>query len=312
MKILSKILVLLLTAGVSSSCLSHLKYDKTTGEIRLRPVVGLGTRSGEDFIPFPEDREFRVTAVSRDSGEKYLDDVIVKSRGARGWVPENSPQWPYDQSLTFAGYYPTDLQVTCDRECNLKIDSYTVEGKGIDILLAETDRAYTKNDSIVGFPFRHALTKMDFRVKQTLNLETRVKIQKIELCGIFRQGSYDSSASPDWRSSGQKSDLTIFEADGEGVEVYKMSPSYLGGSWFVLPQDGGASIRVTFALSTAGSEWLGNQTVETPAVLKEWLSDRHYTYTLNIQEPGPEDTTGDPFVLKYTTGISSWDERLSD
>lgn len=69
MKILSKILVLLLTAGVSSSCLSHLKYDKTTGEIRLRPVVGLGTRSGEDFIPFPEDREFRVTAVSRDSGE---------------------------------------------------------------------------------------------------------------------------------------------------------------------------------------------------------------------------------------------------
>jgi len=91
-----------------------------------------------------------------------------------------------------------------------------------------------------------------------------------------------------------------------------MSPSYLGGSWFVLPQDGGASIRVTFALSTAGSEWLGNQTVETPAVLKEWLSDRHYTYTLNIQEPGPEDTTGDPFVLKYTTGISSWDERFSD
>ena len=76
MKILSKILVLLLTAGVSSSCLSHLKYDKTTGEIRLRPVVGLGTRSGEDFIPFPEDREFRVTAVSRDSGEKYLDDVM--------------------------------------------------------------------------------------------------------------------------------------------------------------------------------------------------------------------------------------------
>lgn len=151
MKILSKILVLLLTAGVSSSCLSHLKYDKTTGEIRLRPVVGLGTRSGEDFIPFPEDREFRVTAVSRDSGEKYLDDVIVKSRGARGWFPENSPQWPYDQSLTFAGYYPTDLQVTCDRECNLKIDSYTVEGKGIDILLAETDRAYTKNDSIVDF-----------------------------------------------------------------------------------------------------------------------------------------------------------------
>ena len=181
MKILSKILVLLLTAGVSSSCLSHLKYDKTTGEIRLRPVVGLGTRSGEDFIPFPEDREFRVTAVSRDSGEKYLDDVIVKSRGARGWFPESSPQWPYDQSLTFAGYYPTDLQVTCDRECNLKIDSYTVEGKGIDILLAETDRAYTKNDSIVGFPFRHALTKMDFRVKQTLNLETRVKIQKNHL-----------------------------------------------------------------------------------------------------------------------------------
>ncbi len=310
MKHFSRILVLMLTAGLFSGCLASTKYDKNTGDIRLRPVVGLGTRAGEDFVPFPEDREFRVWAVSQQSGNKILDNVLV-SAGSTGWIPANSPKWPYGESLRFAGYYPSDLDMTCDSGCRMKMNSYSITGRGTDILISEPVRTYNQNDSIVGLPFYHALAKIDFRVKHALNSATRVRIEKIVLEGVCTQGGFDSSSDLKWSASGDRTSLVVFEPDGVGTEVYNV-PAYLGDSRFVIPQNGGASIKVTFAFSTGGSGWLTGQEVSTPAVIKEWLPDRHYTYTLTIQEPGSDDSSESSFVLKYTTGISSWDEQISD
>lgn len=311
MKHFSRILVLMLSAGLLSGCLASTKYDKNTGDIRLRPVVGLGTRAGEDFVPFPEDREFRLWAISQESGNRILDNVLVSSAGSKGWIPASSPKWPYGQALKFVGYYPADLQMTCDSDCRLKMGSYSVEGRGTDILISEPSRSYNQNDSIVGLPFYHALAKVDFRAKHALNSNTSVRIEKIEVEGLCVKGGFDSSTDLKWSVSGDKTTLAVYESDGEGAEIYS-APTYLGGSWYVLPQNSNASIKVTFAFKTGGSGWLRGQEVSTPAVIKEWLPDRHYTYTLTIQEPGVEDPSDVSFVLKYTTGISSWDEQLSE
>ena len=83
MKLISRTLVLLTAAITLTGCLASTKYDKSTGDIRLRPVIGIGTRSGKEFIPFPEDRKFNVFAISQDTGRKFLDDVAV-TYGARG------------------------------------------------------------------------------------------------------------------------------------------------------------------------------------------------------------------------------------
>ena len=302
MKLFSRILVLLTAAGSFSGCLSHTKVDDSTGYIRLRPVIGCGTRSGEDYIAFPEDRTFRMFAISADSGDKILDDVTVSSRGARGWFPENTPLWPYGESLKFVGYWPSGLQMTCDREGTLKMSSYRVEGSGEDLLVTDPTRSCTKNDSIVGLPFYHALAKIDFRVLHGLGGNTRVRVEKIGINGIYTLGGFDSSSDLKWSPAGEPQNITVFEADGDGAEVFSVTPRILGDSMFVLPQDGGASIEVTYAFSTGGSGWLTGQKMSTPAMTGRWEADRHYTYTLKIQDDR----------LAYTTGISSWYEDLQN
>ena len=302
MKFLTRILVPLLAACSFTGCLSHTKLDDSTGYIRLRPVIGCGTRAGEDYIAFPEDRTFQLWAISQESGKKFLDDVTVLPKGGRGWYPENTPMWPYGESLKFIGYYPSELPMTCDKDGILKMASYEVQGSGEDLLVTDPTRSYTKNDSIVGLPFYHALTKIDFRVLHALNSNTRVRVEKIEICGIYTRGGFDSSSDLKWSHAGEPTTLTVFQADGDGAEVFSLTPRILGDSMFVLPQDGGASIRITYAFSTGGSGWLTGQKMSTPAITSRWEPDRHYTYTLKIQEDR----------LAYTTGISSWYEDVQN
>ena len=199
---------MLLTAAITlTGCLASTKYDKSTGDIRLRPVIGIGTRSGKEFIPFPEDRKFNVFAISQDTGRKFLDDVAVTYGGKRGWFPENTPKWPVDESLKFIGYYPSDLQMTCDSDGILKMPAYTAGD--IDLLVTDPTKAYNKNDSIAGLPFYHALAKIDFRAKHVLGNGTRVRVEKIVIKGAYVQGAFDSSADLRWNPAGQQTDITV-------------------------------------------------------------------------------------------------------
>lgn len=295
MRIFFRILVPLTAAGMLSGCLSHTKLDDSTGYIRISPAIGCGTRAGEDFIKFPEDKTFRLYAISDDSGKKYLDNVNVSYRGSRGWLPEGTPFWPHSEALRFIGYYPASLTMTCGDDGSVKMESLEVRGNGEDILVTDLTKSLTKNDSIVGLPFYHALTKVDFRVMHGLGSGTRVRVEKIGLKKVYTRGGFDSSSSLCWSPAGEPEDITVFEADGEGAEVLSVTPRTLGDSMLLLPQDGGSSIEITYAFSTGGSGWITGQKMSTPAI-SAWEPDRHYTYTLKIQEDR----------LACTTGISSW------
>lgn len=306
MKLISRTLVLLTAAITLTGCLASTKYDKSTGDIRLRPVIGIGTRSGKEFIPFPEDRKFNVFAISQDTGRKFLDDVAVTYGGKRGWFPENTPKWPLDESLKFIGYYPSDLQMTCDSDGTLKMPAYTAGD--IDLLVTDPTKAYNKNDSIAGLPFYHALAKIDFRAKHALNTGTRVRVEKIVIKGAYVQGAFDSSADLRWNPAGQQTDITVYAANGreEGIEIFNLVPKYVGSSMFIIPQKNmGSSIEVTYAFQTGESGWIGGQTVSAPVTLEAWEPDRHYTYTLSIFKDQEKELT-------YTTGMSSWDDTLKE
>ena len=295
MNIFSRVLVSLAAAGLLSGCLSHTKLDESTGYIRLSPAIGCGTRAGEDYITFPEDKTFRLFALSEDSGDKYLDNVLVNYRGSRGWLPEGTPFWPQSEALRFIGYYPAELPMTCAKDGSLKMESYAVPGNGEDILVTDLTKALTKNDSIAGLPFHHALTKVDFRVMHGLSSSTRVRVERIGLKKVYTRGGFDSSSSLCWSPAGEPEDITVFEADGEGAEVFSVTPRTLGDSMLLLPQDNASSIEITYAFSTGGSGWITGQKMSTSAI-SAWEPDRHYTYTLKIQEDR----------LACTSGISSW------
>ena len=307
MKFISRILVLLIAATAMTGCLASTKYDKATGDIRFRPVIGIGTRSVDEFIPFPDDRKFNVFAISQETGERYLDDVAVSSRGKKGWYPENTPKWPVEESLRFIGYYPADLQMTCSGDGTLKMSAAYTAGD-TDVLVTDLTGAYTKNDSIVGLPFYHALAKIDFRARHALNDGTRVKVEKIMIREAYTQGVFDSSADLRWNPAGEQTDITVYAADGndEGVEIFNLVPRYVGGSVFVLPQENsGSSIEVTYAFKTGESAWITGQTVSAPVTIDAWGPDRHYTYTLSIFKDHTKELT-------YTTGMSSWDDTLNE
>lgn len=306
MKLISRIFALLLAAVSLASCLASTKYDKSTGDIRLRPVIGIGTRSGEEFIPFPEDRKFNVFAISQETGKMYLDDVAVTSGGRRGWFPENTPKWPVEESLKFVGYWPSELPMSCTSDGTLKMPVY--EAGDADVLVTDPTRAYTKNDSIVGLPFRHALAKIDFRVKHALSGGARVRVEKIMIREAYVRGAFDSSADLGWNPAGEQTDITVYAADGidEGIEVFNLVPRYVGESRYVLPQViSGSSIEVTYAFKAGESAWIRGQVVSAPVTIEAWEPDRHYTYTLSIFKDQAKELT-------YTTGYSSWDETLND
>lgn len=308
MKFILRTLVLAAMVAASAGCIKSTKYDKTTGDIRFSPVIGLDTRSGDNSISFPQDRTFSLWAISDDSGNRYLDDVSVSYTGSRGWTPAGAPLWPYGESLKFVAYWPSTLQASCASDGTLKIGSFSIDdpsSEDNDILVTDLTKSYDKTDSIVSLRFHHALAKVDFRVAHALGSEVSVRVEKIVLRGMKTAGSYDSSEDFPWSVSGDRSDIVIFEAEGDGTDISYLTPLQLGGTYSVIPQESAASIEVTYALSSGGSGWLTGQKMSTPDVsdkhpdgyLEGWEPDRHYTYTLIIRED----------KISYSTAKSSWD-----
>ena len=300
---LSPVIILSALSLMLTSCLDRTKLDEETDYIRFAPVISEGTRAGEEVSGFPLDGNFTVWALS-GAGDKYLDGAVCSYSASLGWTPIGNPKWPAGMSLRFVACSPENLsRAACDGNGVITLSGYTVD-RVTDPLFTQLTPAHSFDDgATVGLPFYHALAKIDFRVLHALGDGVRVRVKRIEIGDVWMSGDFDSSAMPMWTPSGEKSVLSVYDG-GNGTEVSAKTPVYVGDRRLVLPQSGESSISVTFSFSDDdGESWSTDESVTSVVSLKEWDVDRHYTYTLTIGA----GQSGQSYVLKYTTGISSWD-----
>ena len=297
MTIFRHILGLGAAASVLVSCLSSVKPEGRREAITFEPVVGAEVRS-ENTSEFPEDVSLGIWAVISD-GQTFIEREQVIFDGET-WSTASPYYWPEGATLHFYGFAPYEYGMQMNAGGSLVLENFHAAADGEDLLVSESVVEYSETDSSVRLTFRPATSKIDFRVIDGLNNVTSVKLEKIVLCGVYEYGDFDSSADPQWITSGEKTDIVFYDSSVTGVsDDVRRDPEFFGESYSVIPQQSRPKVKVVYSFQTADSKWLFGQENWTQELDAEWEPGRHYTYTLTLTET----------IVKHSTGIGTMAER---
>ena len=281
----------LVAALLMAGCVGPLQTQRIPVNIGFDPVIGHDTRTAVESVPFPEDGTFNVWAVNQSNGNIHLENETVSYNG--GWL--SSKKWPQAE-LTFDAYSPSELPFEFSKGKGLTLKDFDCSKGATDILVAHADNADMTVDSLVTMTFEHVLSRVEFRMQQSLSSEMQVKLRKIEMIGFASKGTYNSQEDEPWTVGTKDFSYVVFE-DQEGVALTS-DPIYVGDDFFTIPQLCNAKVEVTFDVKFGAAEW-----IPQTEIIKEldtfWEPSTHYTYTLNLTDQ----------KLTYTTGISTWSNR---
>ena len=284
-------LLLTAVAALLSGCVGMKQGVMVPVSISFDPVIGHDTRADES-IPFPQDRTFKVWALNEADGSVLIDAEEV-SYGTEGWI--SSYIWP-EATLAFDAFSPSDLPFEYSKTNGLTLRDFDCSKGDTDILVARKPNADKQVDNPVILPFEHILSRVEFRLLQSLSSDMSVKVRKIEMVGFASVGTYTSIKMEPWTTGAKDFTYVVFE-DPQGVDVTS-EPIYLGDDFYTIPQLCRARVDVYFDVKYGAASWIPQ--VETIKELDTyWELGTHYTYTLNLQET----------KLVYTTGISNWNNR---
>lgn len=274
-----------------SGCMGGLQTQWVPVGIGFDPVIGHDTRA-EESVPLPADRTFNVWAVTATDGAMYLNDETVACRDG-GWMA--SKAWPMDE-LSFEAYSPSNLRPQFSKDKGLTINDFDCSAANVDILVAKTGNVTFDADSLVALTFEHALSRVEFRMRQSLSPLMRVRVLKIEMIGFASKGTYNSRKSTPWEIGPKDFSYVVYD-DPVGHELTS-TPIYIGEEFYTIPQLCRARIEVTFEIKFGDAAWIP-QVEEIKELDTNWEPNTHYTFTLNLTET----------KLTHTTGISNWNNR---
>lgn len=283
----------LLAVGLlAGGCVAGMRTEKIPVNIGFRPVIGHDTRA-EESVPFPEDRSFRVWAIDTHTGQRVLNDETI-SHSAGGWLA--SKTWP-ETELEFTACWPTDLAPEYSADRGIVIRDFSATTKDIDLLLARNTCDY-EADSLVVLNFEHILSKVDLRVKHSLEDNIEVIIRKIEFAGFALSGDYGTEEAGTWTAGTNTENHTIYEdPDGNGWPLTG-DATYIGEAFYAVPQQCTAEIVMTCDVRVGNGGWIPDR-LSTGHLHTDWESGKMYTYTITMTDT----------QLTYTTGISNWNNR---
>lgn len=274
-----------------AGCVGGLHTDRVPVNIGFKPVIGHDTRADES-VPLPQDCRFRVWAVDGNTGRTYIDDETILY--SDGW--HSTKDWP-QSSLDFEACFPEDLQVFFSPETGLGMTGFDCSQGNVDVLFAKAVDEDYEIDRLVTLSFDHILSRVEFRMIQSLSSGMSVRVKKIELVGFALAGDYNVTGDYKWTTSDDSGTYVVFDAGVNPVDITS-DPVYLGDDFFTIPQFCRAGVKVEFDIRFGNSEWIP-QEEWIEKLDTDWKSSTHYTYTLNLTET----------KLVYTTGISNWNNR---
>lgn len=267
------------------------KTEKQPVELTFNPVISADTRVDE-AVPFPQNRSFNIWAID-SKGKLFLDDMPVANTFGTWNSGEN---WP-ESELSFIAYWPQDLAPEFSISGGMVVKDFkTPTAKYVDILVAECEAA-KDNDSAVSLPFEHILSRMDFRIANSLPEDVEIRVKRVEFLDFATVGSWNVDGKRDWTVGAADFDLVVFESE-EGLAPER-DAQYIGDDFYTIPQSLKAKIRVTFDMKLVDGDWISGQEMETADITTVWEPGKQYTYTLTVREG----------KLSCTTGISNWNNR---
>lgn len=270
------------------------KTENQPVELTFNPVISADTRVDE-AVPFPQNRSFNIWAID-SKGKLFLDDMPVANTFGTWNSGEN---WP-DSQLSFIAYWPQDLAPEFSISGGMTIrDFRCVPSVETDILVAECD-AEKDNDSAVSLPFEHLLSRVDFRLANSLPEGVETVLKKIEFLGFANVGSWNADGNRTWSVAAADNNYIVYDS-AEGMSPEREA-KYIGNDFYTIPQPCNSRIRITFDMRLVGESWITDQEMETEAITTVWESGKQYTYTLTIRDQ----------KLSCTTGISNWNNRNSN
>lgn len=300
--------------AMAVSCLSSSIEGDRQATVIFRPVLENNVRSSGDTGTFPENASFGVWGIT-ENGEIYMEREKVTAAD-NSWNTSRPYLWPENSGLHFMAFAPYETDFSLENN-SLVLNDFDMSEADSPLYVVRNTSVFTEKDSTVQLAFSPATARLDFRIANGLGHGTEVIVEKIILEGIHVKGNYSSSLSSEWKTSGEKQDLTVYDissgndkggtyacssgsTDQTAVtdmgELLGNTHEYYGRTLEVIPQNSLPRIKVVYSFSVNGSGWLEGQTDCTDYMMSGWKPGRRYTYSMTI--------TGSS--IKYTTGISSW------
>ena len=280
-----------LCAFLLTGCIGDMERDAKP--IGFDPVIGHDTRAVVESIPFPEDRTFNVWATAEDGTPILAGETVA--HGADGW--KATKQWP-DSELMFAAYYPSDLAPVYQPGHGFILHDFNASDDEVEVLIAQESIDEEGTSGIHTLHFEHILSRVDFRVKQSLSGDIEVRAVKAEISGFGLTGDYNVAGDYKWKVDGTDGRIVIYDAgQGEGITVTGTA-QYFGDEFFVIPQYCKGEISITFMVRVGNGGWIEDK-VSVGPLYTEWQPGKQYTYTMNLTDT----------KMTFTNGITSWTSK---
>lgn len=307
---MKKMFLLAALVGVAfTSCVKneeHVTPDQpkpiTFEPAKYKPV------SGRAEVAFPQQESFgtfafyRTTAVASEDHSVFMDNVKVSYVAAENpyWAPNGHLYyWPESAGshLDFISYFPYNEVKTAasvpqismsDQQQTMVYRDFVVD-QATDLMYSDKAMQQTRNTLNYGFTgvptlFRHALAKLNFKVKATMmdNSATAqpgnvtswvVTLKKIQLDGIYSKGTltlkttnvHEQAGTVQWTNATTQG-FNVWDAPATPISkewaynqvLTTTASEYTDGTapasnYFVLPQAfvaGGQSITIEYAITT--------------------------------------------------------------
>lgn len=132
-------------------------------------------------------REFKTWAKSSNNDAWFFDGVEVRGSSTEGWTYDPVRFWPQTATVDFYSVSPMTVTVNSTTPGALSIDNYVVSGE--EDLLYSTTKDQTKKKEAVELNFRHALSQIVFKAKNT-NASLNVHIEGIKVVNVMGEGKF--------------------------------------------------------------------------------------------------------------------------
>lgn len=226
---------MLLTASCSNDEVTELNMNNA-----IKFNVTTGNMSRAAATTTSNINNFTVWAYTSDETTKfeYMKDVDVTKSGS-DWTYSPVVFWPKDYKLDFYAVSPSTVTPTINTTTAVITNYIVTDGK--EDLLYSYKKEATKG-SAVNLNFRHALSQIAFKIKNTRATDMQVKVKKITVKGIADKSTLT------WATATTGDNLTSTSNDTETGASW--------GSWSTPTKSvADYGTEYTFYSATDGSEY---------------------------------------------------------
>lgn len=251
-------------------------YDREV-DLAFQPAMHVPARS-DVTEEYPQGQPFAVRVWVLPENEVYLDSECLPDSHGDIWFPETGKVWPESgKSLKAIGFTPADMFETC--KDGVACNGFDASENQTDLLYTSIQAGLDKNEcgGVVPMPFRHALSQVDFRVKNRVAEDEAIIIRRIQIDDAAYKGDFNSTLSPQWRAEDDMKPFVFFEGEYDTGH----QPEEIGRVWKMIPQTLATRVSVTYEYRTAAGTGFST-TVRTCDLQTTLEPGRHYTYTLSV------------------------------